>query len=71
MRKSVTIFGKDTCPYTKRACEIYARKGYAVEYLEVTKDKGLLQQMLGHSEGKRAVPVIVEGEKVSIGFGGT
>jgi len=27
--------------------------------------------MLGYSDGRRAVPVIVEDEKVTIGFGGT
>jgi len=27
--------------------------------------------MLGYSGGRRAVPVIVEDEKVTIGFGGT
>jgi len=27
--------------------------------------------MLGHSQGRRAVPVIVDGEQVTIGFGGT
>jgi len=27
--------------------------------------------MLGFSKGRRAVPVIVDGESVTIGFGGT
>jgi len=27
--------------------------------------------MLGHSKGRRAVPVIVDGDEVTIGFGGT
>ncbi len=30
-----------------------------------------MEQMLAHSRGDRRVPVIVEGGKVSIGFGGT
>lgn len=30
-----------------------------------------MKQMLGYSKGGRDVPVIVEGEKVTIGFGGT
>lgn len=30
-----------------------------------------MEKMLALSRGKREVPVIVEGEKVSIGFGGT
>jgi len=27
--------------------------------------------MLAHSNGRRAVPVIVDGDQVTIGFGGT
>jgi hypothetical protein len=37
----------------------------------VKEDPGAMKQMLDYSEGRRAVPVIVEGEKVTIGFGGT
>lgn len=31
----------------------------------------MLQEMLTYSKGERKVPVIVEGEKVTIGYGGT
>jgi glutaredoxin len=37
----------------------------------VKKDKAALAKMLEHSNGRRAVPVIVENGKVTIGFGGT
>jgi hypothetical protein len=30
-----------------------------------------LQRMLAFSGGRRAVPVIVDGDRVTIGFGGT
>ena len=30
-----------------------------------------LQRMLGYTRGRRDVPVIVEGGKVTIGYGGT
>ena len=30
-----------------------------------------LNRMLGYSKGRRNVPVIVEDEKVTIGYGGT
>jgi len=30
-----------------------------------------LQRMLTYTKGRRDVPVIVEGEKVTIGYGGT
>ncbi len=31
----------------------------------------MLQEMLVYSKGERKVPVIVEGEKVTIGYGGS
>lgn len=43
----------------------------AFEYLNVKKNPGDLERMLAYSKGHRNVPVIVDGEKVTIGFGGT
>ena len=43
----------------------------AFEYINVKKHPAELQRMLGFSEGRRAVPVIVENDQVTIGFGGT
>ena len=43
----------------------------AFEYINVKKDPAQLQRMLAFSDGRRAVPVIVDGEKVTVGFGGT
>jgi glutaredoxin len=39
--------------------------------VDVKKESDKLQEMLTHSGGVRKVPVIVEGEKVTIGYGGT
>jgi glutaredoxin 3 len=64
------IFGKDACPYTQAALDEYRRRG-DVEYVNVARSRADLDRMLVHSAGKRRVPVIVEGEKVTIGFGGT
>jgi glutaredoxin len=64
------IFGKDSCPYTLAALDEYRRRG-EVEYVNVKRSPADLDRMLVHSAGKRRVPVIVEGEKVTIGFGGT
>jgi glutaredoxin len=41
------------------------------EYVNVKKSAADLQRMLGYSKGRRAVPVIVDGDQVTIGFGGT
>lgn len=53
------------------AREDYGQRGYEVRYFNVQKDESAFQQMLQYSGGKRSVPVIVEGERVTIGFGGT
>ncbi len=67
----VIIFGKDDCPYTTGARDDYARRGISVEYINVKKDLQAMERMLEFSAGRREVPVIVEGEKVTVGFGGT
>ena len=39
--------------------------------MNVLTDKAALERMLKHSKGRREVPVIVDGEKVTIGYGGS
>jgi glutaredoxin len=41
------------------------------EYVNVLQDKAGMQRMLKYSRGEREVPVIVEGDKVTIGYGGS
>ena len=67
----VVIFGKDACPYTQSARDHYAAQGVPFEYFNVKKNPAQLERMLTYSKGARRVPVIVEGDKVTIGFGGT
>ena len=67
----VTIFGKDTCPYTRAARDDYARRGVDVEYVNVKASADAMKRMLQHTNGRRDVPVIVDGNDVTIGFGGT
>jgi len=67
----VFIFGKDTWPYTQAARDDFQRRQVSFEYVNVKKNPAELQRMLGFSKGRRAVPVIVDGDQVTIGFGGT
>jgi glutaredoxin len=68
----VVIFGKDSCPYTQAARDDYQRRGIPFEYVNVKKKAADLERMLVLSNGRRAVPVIVEPDgRVTIGFGGT
>jgi glutaredoxin len=54
-----------------KAREAYEKKGYEVDYRDVVKDRSYIDEMIARSGGRRQVPVIVEGEKVTIGYGGT
>jgi glutaredoxin 3 len=67
----VLIFGHDLCPYTSRAREDFSRRKIPFEYVNVLQNDDALQQMLKHSNGRRQIPVIVEADKVIIGFGGS
>jgi glutaredoxin 3 len=67
----VLIFGKAHCPYTEAAIEDCQARGVAHQYIDVKARPADLERMLVYSKGKRRVPVLVEGEKVTIGFGGT
>lgn len=42
-----------------------------MDYRDAKKSKNQLAEMLRHTKGQRRVPVIVEGEHVTIGYGGT
>lgn len=67
----VRIFGKDSCPYTTRAREAYAEKGYEVEYINVRLDESRLPELLRLTGGRPAVPVIDDAGTITIGFGGS
>ena len=68
----VTIYGKDSCPYTQAARDDYEQRNVPFTYINVKKSPADLIRMLEFSKGRRAVPVIVDTDgKVTIGFGGT
>jgi glutaredoxin 3 len=67
----VLIFGKENCPYTGAAVADHERRNVEFEYIDVKRDRQDLARMLDYSKGHRRVPVIVEGDRVTIGFGGT
>ena len=53
------------------AREEYEQRHGSVSYFNVKKDAAALQRMLQYTNGSRKVPVIVEGGRVTVGFGGT
>ena len=70
MAEQVLIFGKESCPFTQAARESYAKMNREFAYFDVLVNPDKLEEMLGYSKGRRKVPVIVEGESVTIGFQG-
>jgi len=52
---------------------VEARSAYGdrARYVNVQKDPAGMKEMLAFSKGSRQVPVIVDGTKVTIGYGGS
>ena len=70
VEKEITIYTTPTCPFCKSAKEDLDRKGIKYKEIDVSKDAAALEEMVRIS-GKGLVPVMVDGENVTIGFGGT
>ena len=49
----------------------YEKAGARVVYRNVHQDKSAMAEMLTVSRGVRDVPVILEDDRVTIGYGGT
>jgi len=67
MADTIIIYGTDTCPYCSQARAAY---GDRAVYVNVGQHPEKLSEMLALTGGKRHVPVIVEGGKVTVGFAG-
>lgn len=70
MEAAVIIFGRDGCPFTRAAREAYAAEGRLVEYINVRKDRQGAERFLALSGGWPRVPLIVDGEGVTVGWHG-
>ena len=71
MEEVVKVYIKQGCPYSAAAKDDLRKRNIKFKEFDVEADPAYLQEMLKFSGGKRSVPVIVEGEKVTVGFGGT
>ena len=67
MSEQVIIYGKAGWPYTDKARGDYSE----AVYYDVKVDSSRMEEMLQHSKGDRRVPVIVEGDNITIGYGGS
>lgn len=64
MGDKIMIYGTETCPFCKQARAAYGERAVFIN----VDDPAKLEEMLAYSGGKRTVPVIVEGDKVTVGF---
>lgn len=67
---NVTIYTKVGCPYCAAAKNYYEQEGIEYDELDVKKDPGAGEKAQELANGARKVPVIIEGDKVEIGFRG-
>ena len=70
MTEEVTIYTKPGCPYCKAAKEDLDSRSIPYRELDVTADPAIKEEAIAKA-GVAAVPVIVRGDEVSVGFGGS
>ncbi len=66
---NIKIYTKPGCPYCAAAKSDMDEKGISYDEIDVKSDANDLDKMIGLSGG-RTVPVIVDGDNVTVGFGG-
>ncbi len=66
----VIMYTKEGCPYCAAAKKHYAEQGIAFNEIDINSTPGAKDDLLKLTGGEKIVPVIVEGDKVQLGFGG-
>jgi glutaredoxin 3 len=66
----VTIYTKVGCPYCAAAKNYFEQEGIKYSEMDVNTDQEAGKRAMELADGARRVPVIVEGEKVTVGFRG-
>ena len=67
----VKLYTKTGCPYCAAAIQHYTDSKIPFEEINVSERPEMKDAVLKLTNGQRAVPVIVENGKVTIGFGGS
>jgi glutaredoxin 3 len=65
MAERILIYGTESCPFCQKARAAYGERAV---FVNVDGNPEKLEEMLARSGGNRTVPVIVEGDKVTVGF---
>ena len=69
MAEKVIIYTRPDCPYCAAAKEDFKKRGIKYTEMDVLYNEENRKKMI-ELTGQRKVPTIVEGDKVTIGFGG-
>jgi len=69
MPETVIIYTKTGCPYCKAAKEDLNKKGVTYQEINISDNPGKIEEMVKIA-GTRKVPVIVEADKVTVGYNG-
>jgi glutaredoxin len=68
----VTFYSKSGCPHCDRQREALVARGQAFTEIDVTRHPEVVPELLKLTKGRRVVPVLVEGARISIaGDGGS
>ena len=67
---SVTIYTKPGCPFCEAAMEDLRSKGIEYEDISGPGNSEALAELARLTKGENIVPVIVDGDRVEVGFGG-
>lgn len=68
--EKVVIYTRPDCPYCQSAKEDFKKRGIDYTELDVLYNQENRKQMVKLT-GKKEVPVIVQGNQFTIGFGGS
>ncbi len=67
---ALLIYTKTGCPYCEAALKSFKASGAEYEEINLSNDPSRIDEMVKIS-GSRKVPVIVDGDKISVGFNGS
>ncbi len=62
----ILIYGKPTCPHTRRALDAHPD----AKFIDVLMNPSDMEEMLKLSEGRRRIPVVVKNGQVTVGYNG-
>jgi len=67
---NVIIYTKDGCPYCAAAKKHYSDEGIAFEEININRAPAAKEKIIELTDGRAIVPVIVQNDEVTVGFGG-